>query len=107
MDTEIFKAINRERQEDGERRRLQATVDFRQAAVVASACGLRLTRYTDQHYQLGSINPRWLLDIYPGNQRLYRSKVGKQAVRAPFLALGWDDWTLIDIVCAARKHEGE
>lgn len=61
----------------------------------AAAGGLRLEMHTDVHFSL--IATDWRLEVYPGNQRLYRpAKHG----RAPFFDLP-DPWTVLDVVRAA------
>ena len=43
---------------------------------------------------------KWLLNIYPGNRRLYHD----QNRMGPFLSVP-DDWTLLDVVRAAVERE--
>lgn len=51
--------------------------------------------HTDVHYQLST--GTWLLNIHPGNKRLYWDRQWK---RGPFLAVE-GEWTLVDVVKAA------
>jgi hypothetical protein len=82
-----------------------ATRQFPDAAMIAAACGLRLVRKTEVHYQLSPVDesPSWLLNIYPSNRRLYHDT--NKPRTAPFLRLP-DKWDLLDVVRAARKQIG-
>ena len=53
-----------------------------------------LRQNNHQHYQLFPVDKTWLINIYPGNQRLYHD-VKK---RGPFLELRGQVWALIDVV---------
>lgn len=82
-------------------RRAVASDQFSKAASVASANGMSLLRHSDQHYSLRA--PRWALEIYPGNCRLFRpTPTERHPVRAPFIKVDYG-WTLLDVVCAAGK----
>ena len=58
-------------QEARSKRRKLAASDFEQARNLAETHGLFLVRRTDQHYQLTPNDDGWLLNLYPGNCRLY------------------------------------
>lgn len=95
-----FEPERRGRSVRGGKRRAEATTEFDEACQLARANGLRLRCCSDAHYQLKHVCKDWLLNIYPGNRRLYHDpqRMG------PFLRVP-DDWTLIDIVRAAVKLE--
>ena len=91
-------------------RRQQATSDFDTVQCDASSAGLSLTACGQidldgrhAHYQLRSHDPAWLLNIYPGNCRLYWDPNH----RGPFLKVN-SPWCLRTIVAAAiranRQH---
>lgn len=86
-----------ERHETKHERLATARKDLIEAETLAAQNGLYLRRCTDSHYQLRGA--RWLLNLYPGNQRLYRDPTKDQ--------LGWlelpDPWTLLDVVHAAAE----
>lgn len=80
-------------------RRSEAGNEFDLAEQFAAANGLKLLQRSEQHYQL--IGPDWLLDVYPGNLRLYRPRPGtRHPKRAPYLRVPID-WDLVDVVRAA------
>jgi len=79
-------------------RRGQAAIDWTKAFIAAKDSGMTLKQHSDQHYQL-SHPDGWLLNIYPGNRRLYHDKNRK----GPFLQVPLE-WTLLDVVNAAAKQ---
>jgi len=91
-----YTAIDAARKKLGKARRSAAGTGYPAVARRASHHGLTLLRHSSVHYQLA-----WpdggVLDIYPGNKRLYRAKGRK---RAPFLKVP-QDWILFDVVDAA------
>ena len=97
---ENYAAMKELRKRDGERRRNRADADCAEAEAYARDHGLLLKYCGDAHFQLyGPIGNGWLLDIYPGNQRLYRPN---RLPRAPYLRIDVEDeWTLMDVVRAA------
>lgn len=97
MDFEPYKAIAQERAKRGGRRRRQAEADFPAAAALAERHGMTLVRHQTGHYALS--DGHWLLNLYPGNGRLYAD--GNRD-RAPFLGLG-GEWGLEDAVRAAQR----
>ncbi len=52
-------------------RRADATTEFDRAAKLAEENGFRMRKCSDAHYQLVHVEKDWLLNIYPGNGRLY------------------------------------
>jgi len=79
-------------------RRELAVEMFEDAAGIAEQAGLSLVQRTQAHYHLLPADGSWLINLYPGNQRIYhdRNKPG------PFLRLARDRaWDLIDAVEAA------
>ena len=98
-----YRALDELRKRDGKRRRTRADADFDEAAQYARDHVMILKDCGDGiHYQLYGPGG-WLLDIYPGNQRLYRPH---RLPRAPFLRIAVEDeWTLMDVVKAAVSAE--
>jgi hypothetical protein len=89
-------------------RRAQAARDFDDAKALAREHGMSLMRYTEAHYKLISsglsLLSLWMLEIYPGNQRLYRVPCATRG-QAPWLDLPRERaWTLGDVVAAAAKE---
>ena len=104
MDTEVFRELRRQAQRASEARRVQADRDYLPAVLEARKAGLELARHSDVHYSLRSKS--WQLDIYPGNQRLFRAKAAKAKgkARAPYLIMPADrPWRLPDVVEAAVR----
>jgi hypothetical protein len=98
-----YRALDELRKRDGKRRRKRADVDFDEAAAYARDHVMILKDCGDGvHYQLYGASG-WLLDIYPGNQRLYQPR---RPPRAPYLRIDVEDeWTLMDVVKAAVSAE--
>jgi len=97
---EVYKLIaERERIRKGERRDLAAAA-FPDIRSRAEEHGLRLVRHTEAHYQLRPADGSWILNICPGNRRLYSDP--KKV--APWLSVPVD-WTLLDVVNAAIAAE--
>ncbi len=86
----------------GQRRRDRAEDDFKAARVLAARHGLRLSMHDTTHYALEHMRQLWLLNIYPGNRRLYKDE--NRPTRGPFLRVP-TDWTLIDVVETAIAAE--
>ena len=96
-DYEIFKVLKQERMHDGiERRSLNKTL-YQTARQLAASAGLVLIQHTEVHYGLSNPTAGWLLNIYPGNRRLYADR-GRP--KPPFLRVK-PDWNLMDVVHAA------
>lgn len=96
----IARAARAARAARGTKRRHRADHEFDEACQLAEANGLRLHRCSFAHYQLIHVAKNWLLDIYPGNRRLYSDPKRK----GPFLSVP-HDWTLIEVVRVAIKRE--
>lgn len=94
-DYEIYKVLQ-ERVRDGASRRAASKEAFAAARQLAAQAGMTLVQHTEVHYGLQS-PAGWLLNIYPGNRRLYHDR---QKPKPPFLKVR-PDWTLMDIVKAA------
>lgn len=90
-----FKKVDQQRRAQN---RDNAEKEFHASALLAEYHGLRLTKFDAVHYQLRQPGG-WLIELYPGNQRI---KGDKNLPPAPFLKL--DDnqpWTLRSVVLAA------
>lgn len=96
-DTEIYKALKKDRQVSGEKQRQLAEKDFKAARTLAATAGLELIKHTPVHYALKYNG--WTINLYPGNQRIYRDQSSKN--KAPFLNIEKSPWLLSDIVKAA------
>lgn len=78
-------------------RREAATAEFPVALALAKANGLSLRRCNDSHYQL-AFGRQWLINIYPGNARLWHDPHRK----GPFLRV--EEWSLVNVVRAAIER---
>lgn len=103
MDYEALRALNEHnhasRREEREGAYTQAASQFGQAQRDAARAGLVLIRRSQAHYQLRAPEG-WLINIYPGNGRLYPDK---KRPKPPFLRVP-PIWTLADVVAAAVKQ---
>lgn len=99
--SESYLALKLDRQRRGHERCDQACREFPEAERVARECGLKLLKRSATHFQLTPLISlgSWLINLYPGNQRVY---FDRNRGRAPYLALP-DDWDLKDAVKAAKK----
>lgn len=95
-DYEVYKVLQQERMRDGASRRAANKELFGAARQLAAQAGLTLVQHTEVHYGLKGPTG-WLLNIYPGNRRLYHDR---QKPKPPFLKMK-PDWTLLDVVRAA------
>lgn len=87
-----------------ETRREQAGAVFPKARDIAKKKGFTLIQRSASHYQLRG--GRWLINLYPGNQRIY---IDRQKQNVPFLQVP-TPWTILDVIEAASKAiktEGE
>lgn len=106
-DSEFWAAMKAEKQERGRVNRELAERDFARAVALARRSGLLLVRKSDTHYQLEPApkGQGWLLNLYPGNQRIYSDK---NRPKAPYL--GWAekglnrDWALEDLVLLVHER---
>ena len=94
-DYEHYKEARRERALDGEDNREKATREFAEACKMATPLGLCLIQKSPQHYQIMPTNRRWLLNLYPGNQRVYTDP--NKPERGPYLGLRIP-WGLVDVI---------
>ena len=102
-DYEIFGILKTEKQEEGRHNRQHAEDDFKEAAILASRNGLRLTK-CDGGVRYRLEKPKiWIKDIYPGNGRVYCPNPQK---KGPYLQLPLM-WKLIDVVKAVLSTEQE
>jgi hypothetical protein len=88
------------RKQDKAGRRGAAGTDFGAAQRLAARHGLILKRRSESHYQLCRKSRQWLLNIYPGNCRLYYDR-NKQ--KPPFLTID-SPWTLLGVVEAMVRQ---
>ena len=100
-DFEGLKMMRRERSAQAERNRVQAGDDYHAAVRMAHEAGLVLARRSESHYQLYRSREGWLLNVDPGNQRLYSDP---NHPRPPYLGLP-RPWTLPDVVRAMTRKE--
>ena len=87
------------KKEQGRLRRKAAWEQFKAASILAARHGLRLSRHSPYLYKLSGTRNSWVLEVYPGNLRLFRS----HGV-APFLDVP-DEWVLLDVVNATIRAE--
>jgi len=78
--------------------RSEAGDEFEQAQTLAEKNGMLMRKCSESHYQLKSECDNWLVNIYPGNRRLYHDKNRM----GPYLKVPYD-WGLLDVVIAASK----
>ena len=83
------------RQQRKAARRQQAGSDFAVASTLAAQHGLAFVRKTDAHYHLYPHNRQWLLNVYPGNCRLYNDP--NKQTQPPYLGIP-TPWTLTEVV---------
>lgn len=95
-----FEAEKRERNVYRRARRADAATEFDRAAQLAEDNGFRLRRCSDAHYQLVHVAKDWLLNVYPGNGRLYNDPHRKP----PYFGLD-PGFSLIDVVQRAIQLE--
>lgn len=77
-------------------RRDQAEQEHSAAAALADKHDMVLLQHNPSHYQLRRPGRKWVLNIYPGNQRLFRDRGTPGAPHIAFPA--GTTWTLIDVV---------
>lgn len=102
--SEYWRDIKDARRQERQENRAVSEGMFAEAAMCAEASGFRLVKHSDAHYSLRKFSkrdtflPLWILNIYPGNRRIYRDP--NTIKKAPFLKLK-PDWTLMDVVKVA------
>lgn len=79
-------------------RRSMEAETFDSLAKYAREVGLELKQCSQSHYQLTCQDPAWLLNIYPGNRRLYWDPNR----RGPFLKVE-EPWCIRNVIIAATK----
>jgi hypothetical protein len=84
-------------QQRGEQLRSKSALVFEEAKELAETNGLVLRNHSEAHYQLKSENAGWLINVYPGNQRLLACQ---NRPKPPFLKMPCD-WTVLDVVKVA------
>lgn len=94
-----YELLGQKRQAEAKQRRQRAAEEFPDLVELAAQHGLTLVKRSESHYQLLPVGARWLLNIYPGNCRLYHDP---NIERSPFLHLP-TPWTLRDVLEAAIK----
>lgn len=100
-DYEGLKGLRQARQAEADARRSRALVVFQEIGPRLVGTGLTLIRHTQSHYQIRH-RSGWILDLYPGNQRIYRNPT---RVRSPHLKLP-RPWSLGDVIDALTSKEG-
>ncbi len=97
---DLWNAIKEERKVERHSRHDSSEANFKDAQESANLAGMTLRAcVAGIHYQLRGRD--WLINLYPGNQRIYRDS---NKSKAPYLKLAFDrDWTLTDIVRAAKE----
>lgn len=105
----MSKRPNKRVQKERAERRELADAQFKKAKRVAASVGMSLTRGDETHYQLRCPvgDAHWLVNIYPGNCRVYANK--KRRPRPPFVQVSYP-WSLLEVVEAfalERKHASE
>jgi hypothetical protein len=100
-DYEGLKAFRNEKQARGADRRAEAELSFPAARDLARSEGMDLYRHDAGHYAL-SHPSGWLMNIFPGNRRLYSDR--NRPVAPPFIpASEIPDFTLEQVVKAAAR----
>ena len=98
---EQLKALSDYHREQGVIRRSDNIVLYPAAQKLAAENGLVLIQCTESHYQLMPIHKPWVINLYPGNGRVYSDPSHKP--RAPFLGLD-PGWTLLHAVQELIDH---
>jgi len=96
---ESWGSIREKAQHEAKGRRAHADHEFRQASAYAMAHGFELVRHTDAHYKVKT--PHFLLEVYPGNQRVYRHNDETPYIPMP------RPWGLMDVVKGVAKILGD
>lgn len=102
-ESEAWKELKKHRKQAKLRRRRRADEEYFDASQLADDYGMDLVQCSDTHYQLIGLTD-WILNIYPGTQRLYNDP---NHGKPPYLlTLMPDTWGLEDVVRAVIKAEG-
>jgi len=92
-----FRALKEMRKVDGDARRQHCRDTLSKAKTLAAEHGFLLLQKSEVHYQLLGLGG-WLINLYPGNQRIYADP---NRAKAPYLRIEKAEWDLIDAVKAA------
>ena len=92
-----YKSLKSRRKESAADHKDASTECYREAMRLADDHGMILRRLTQTHYHLRSVRDGWLLNIYPGDQRLGRDV---HLPQCPTLNVP-QNWTVLDVVKAA------
>jgi hypothetical protein len=92
---ESWDSIRARRRHHGQKRRGTAEKQYAEAAAYARQNGFELVRHTDAHYKVKTAH--FLLEVYPGNQRIYRHESNTPFIHLP------DVWSLMDVVQGVAK----
>ena len=93
---EVYKALKAIDNEARAEIRDEAAQQYAEASAKAKKHGFELKNCSYAHYQLKT--DKWIINLYPGNGRIYADK--NQKAKAPFLKVPIG-WTLMDVVDAA------
>ena len=96
-DARYWDGLRDARSKSARGRRQRAARDFQGAKIIAGAEGMDLRRCSEFHYQLSHPRGGWLLNLYPGNQRVCGDR---KRPRPPYLNLP-RPWTLLGAVMAS------
>ena len=100
---EMWRGYRKHQQDERARRRARSAKLFSEAAELAEKNGMHLRQVNRHQYQL-IWDAGGLVNIYPGNCRLY---LDKKRPPTPYLNIR-DEWDLMDVVRAAiRANTGE
>jgi hypothetical protein len=88
-----YRAYKAARQREGQERRQFNARLWTSLVEPLSEIGVMLHRHDDGHYAVEHKRVRWLVNLYPGNQRIYADR---NRPKAPYLSLP-DPWTLQDV----------
>lgn len=90
---DFHKMAKLENQKESRSRRFEASYTFEQAQHLANEHGLVFKQMSDTHYQLRKPYG-WILNLYPGNQRLYWDRNFPNY----HININKTLWTLLDVV---------
>ena len=102
MDYKIYKDMRKLEEENKAESRQNSVNLYVEAAKLAKQVGWILRKHTDAHYSLWESAEGFLLNIYPGNERLYYDYKKK---KGPFLKLEIN-WNILDVIKAAIVANG-
>lgn len=99
---DMYRALKKERQQEGVANRDFALREFDLAKEAAEAIGVQLEQISDTQYQF-QFESGALLNFYPGNGRLYWDR---NRPRGRFLQMpaGCDGWTLMMVIQAIKEN---